>query len=133
MQPALAVPIGIGVVYLPLGHGALDAPPRQQLAEGTGKCQRGVDAECQSRAGQRLHQRHLVLQRRTQQGIQIRRHPGAQSKQRGDPEPVQLLRAALPAHHGHRLGIALPAPYIPTDADRIHVFRCHAPVTFAHY
>ncbi len=81
------------------------------------------------RAGEHLHQRHLVLQRRAQQGIQIRRHPGAQPEQGGDAKPVKALLAGLPAHHRHRLGIALPAPHIPADADGIHVFRCHAPVT----
>ena len=133
MEPALAIPVGVRVVNLPLGHGKAAPPPRQQIGEGAGKGQGRIDAESKARAGQHLHQRHLVLQGRAQQGIQIRRDPGAQAKQGGDPEPVQTRLPGLPTHHRHRLGIALPAPHIPADADGIHVFRCHAPVTSTHY
>ena len=75
VQPALAVPIGIRVVYLALGHGTLGRPPRQQLAQGARKRQRRVDPQRQLRAGQHLQQVDLIVQCRAQQGIQIRRNP----------------------------------------------------------
>ena len=65
----------------------------------------GVDAEREVRAGQHLHQRHLVCSAGRSKASDPA-PPGAQPKQRGDAEPVQAPLASLPAHHGHRLGIA---------------------------
>ncbi len=75
IQPALAVAIGVGVVDLPLGHGAGERLAVKQVAQGAGKGERRIDTERQLRAGRDLHQGQLVLQGRTQQGSQIRRNP----------------------------------------------------------
>ena len=75
IQPALAVAIGVGVVDLPLGHGAGERLAVKQVAQGAGKGERRIDTERQLRAGLNLRQQGFILQGRTQQGGQIRRDP----------------------------------------------------------